>query len=179
MRLLKVIVTVMAVVLGQGEAPARKKAPPPSRQDLRASLQRLLLDLAAMQRANVSNPDARSREKVAASIERAMIRVRAALEGKAQLAMTAQDHGKLLKQLSREKRPQSRIERLRQGTRMQLVSCEQAVALLQTFGSRSQRIAAAAYLWPRLADRRQLGLVLQAVGDKQARSELMRRVKFR
>lgn len=167
----------------QPKAPKRSTGAParaPSPEELRESLRALLADLQRMKQANASNPDPGSRKAVGESIERALRRVRAALEGTpGGGAMTAEDLRRLTKRLRRERNEAARARLLQQELAEHLVLSRQAAALVGLFAAEEHRIEVAAFLWERLVDRGKTRVLLQAVGDKRAQAKLLRRVRFK
>jgi hypothetical protein len=157
-----------------------RSAPAPSPEEIRESLRSLLADLQRMKQANASNPDPASRKVVGVSIERALRRVRAALEGTpGGGAMTGEELRRVTKQLRHERSAAARVRLLQQELAEQLVLSSQAAALVGLFTTEAHRIEAAAFLWERLVDRGKARVLLQAVGDKRAQARLLRRVRFK
>lgn len=162
-----------------GAAPPHKtkKPPKPSVEQMHKQLNKLLNDLLAMQRSNAKNPDPASRKRVAASIGRALIRVRAALAGKAE-PMDKRSFAALVRELRGQRDGAPRLAALRARVKGQLLSSEQAVRVAKLFGAEAHRITAAALLWWHLSDPAASDKLIRAVGSKAAQGKLQQKLRF-
>lgn len=177
MRILGILVLVGAL-LGHGSAsgdPTDKA----TLSEVRQSLNKLLADLLKMKQANAKNPDPASRKRMAASIDRALARVRAAVAGKKRSAMKPRAFSALLQALGKEPDPNKRLALLRVKLGAELVRADQAVKLVKRFRAERGRIAAAALLWTRLVDVKRRPVLQRAVGNKAAQARLQQKLKFK
>jgi hypothetical protein len=166
------------LLLGHGAAhgaPADKA----TLTEVKQSLNKLLGDLLKMKQANTKNPDPSSRKRMAASIDRALARVRAAMAGKQRGAMKKRAFKALVKALGKEPDPKKRIALLRVKIGLDLVRADQAIKLVKGFRAEEGRIAAAALLWPQLVDVKQRPALQRAVGGKAAQARLQQKLKFK
>ena len=176
MRILGILL-VMGLLLGHGPArgaPADKA----TLSQVKQSLNRLLADLLKMKQANAKNPDATSRKRMAASIDRALARVHAAL-GETRGTMNPRVFTALLRALGKQPDPKKRLALLRAKIGGKLVRVEPAHKLDNGSRAVAGRIAAAALLWPRLVDVKQRPALQRAVGPKAAQAKLQQRLKFK
>jgi hypothetical protein len=180
---MKFLRLVLLVALFCPAPPPAAAAPPkkptkPSVEQMHKQLNKLLNDLLAMQRSNAKNPDPTSRKRVAASIGRALIRVRAALAGKAE-PMDGRSFAALVRELRKQRDGAPRLAALRARIKGQLLSSEQAVRVARLFGAEAHRIGAAALLWWHLSDPRASARLTRAVGSKAAQAKLQQKLKFK
>ncbi len=179
---MKIVGILLMVVVGvaSGHSPAWGDTPDKATlSEVRHSLNKLLDDLLKMKQTNAKNPDPTSRKRMAASIDRALARVRAAMAGKKRSAMKKRAFSALLLALGKEPDPKKRLPLLRVKLGKDLVRAEQAVKLVKRFRVEERRIAAAALLWSRLLDVKQRPLLQRAVGNKAAQARLQQKLKFK
>ena len=174
------ILLVVVVGVALGHSPAQGDAPDKATlSEVRLSINMLLDDLLKMKQANAKNSDTTSRKRMAASIDRALARVRAAIAGKKRKAMKKRAFSALLQALGKEPDTNKRLSLLRVKLGGDLVRAEQAVKLVKRFRAEERRIAVAALLWSRLLDVKQRPVLQRAVGGKAAQARLQQKLKFK